>query len=134
MRTERAFAAESRSVPAARKFATAALGTSSDAVRQAVELMVSELATNAIRHVRSPFEVVVEVGAARIRVEVTDHGGGVPTMRCPGPEEPTGRGLRIVDMFSDAWGIDPQGSGKTVWFELSPASAAGDQLLGRVAQ
>ena len=45
-------------------------------------------------------------------------------MRSPGPDEPSGRGLQIVDMLSDSWGVEPEDpSGKTVWFTM-PAAAA----------
>lgn len=136
MKQTRAFAAEPASVTAARRFVVAVLAPTSDDVRQTAELLVSELTTNAVRHVHTGFDLSVEHSRARVRVEVTDHGGGTPTMRCPGPTEPSGRGLRIVDMFAERWGVEhhPAG-GKTVWFTLALAqSAAGDQLLGRVGQ
>ncbi len=87
---------------------------------ESVELMVSELATNCVRHVQTAFELMILRTPEEIRVEVTDHGGGTPMMRSPGPEDPTGRGLRIVDMLSERWGVAHQSlSGKTVWFTLS---------------
>ena len=33
---------------------------------------------------------------------------GTPTMRSPGPDEPSGRGLQIVDMLSESWGVVPE--------------------------
>lgn len=40
----------------------------------------------------------------------------------------TGRGLLLVSAVSDRWGVDPDGEGKTVWFELDlrPSSAEPD--------
>lgn len=136
MRKTRAFAAEPVSVTAARRFVVGVLAPTSEEVRQAAELMVSELATNAVRHVHSDFDVSVECGRAGVRVEVTDHGGGTPAMRCPAPTEPSGRGLRIVDMFAERWGVEHHSAGgKTVWFTLAVArSAADDQLLGRIGE
>ena len=126
MRAERTFRAEPRSVPAARRFAIQALGDTTFDVRQSIELMVSELATNGVRHGRTSFDLVVERTTDEIRIEVTDRGGGRPTMRFPGPDEPTGRGLQIVEMLSDEWGVEEDpGSGKTVWFTLSAPSVAG---------
>lgn len=94
-------------------------------VRQAVELMVSELATNSVRHAQTSFELMVHNALDEIRVEVTDRGGGTPTMRSPGPSDPTGRGLRIVDMLADRWGVDEdEAGGKTVWFTLAAATTA----------
>ncbi len=120
MTRARTFAADRQSVPDARRFASQALADSPREVREAVELMVSELATNCIRHVNTAFRVSIRRVQGELRVEVTDHGGGVPAMRSPGPDDPTGRGLRIVDMLSDRWGVaDPGAGGKTVWFTLT---------------
>ncbi len=120
MTRAQAFPAERQSVPAARRFATEAISDSPPEVRHAVELMVSELATNCIRHVGSSFHLSIDRTPEQIRVEVTDQGGGTPTMRSPGPDEPTGRGLRIVDMLSERWGIEAQRpAGKTVWFTVA---------------
>jgi anti-sigma regulatory factor (Ser/Thr protein kinase) len=117
-----AFPAERQSVPAARRFATEAISDSPPDVRHAVELMVSELATNCILHVGSSFYLSIRRTAGEIRVEVSDQGGGTPAMRSPGPDEPTGRGLRIVDMLSERWGVKAQPpAGKTVWFTVAVA-------------
>jgi anti-sigma regulatory factor (Ser/Thr protein kinase) len=132
------FAAEPHSVRAARRFATEALAGSAADVRESVELMVSELATNGIRHGQTSFRLVIETTPREIRVEVTDGGAGTPQMRFPGPDEPTGRGLRIVDMLSERWGVERDSQkGKTVWFTLSVAaeqSAIGDAASGGAGQ
>jgi anti-sigma regulatory factor (Ser/Thr protein kinase) len=119
MRQMRTFPAVPRSVHAARRFAVDALDGTAAPALEAVELMVSELATNCIRHERAGFAVTVVRSGREIRVEVTDSGSGTPTMRSPGPDEPSGRGLQIVDMLSERWGVQPKApSGKTVWFTL----------------
>jgi anti-sigma regulatory factor (Ser/Thr protein kinase) len=88
------------------------------------ELLVSEVVTNSIRHALAGGWVSVARGDGRVRVEVTDTGGGIPTPRQAEPHEPTGRGLAIVDALADRWGVnEPSGQGKTVWFELSTARA-----------
>jgi serine/threonine-protein kinase RsbW len=106
------------SVPAARRFAEKALGPASGAVRDQVLLMVSELATNAVKHARSDFELAVQVDGASVWVEVRDFGGGHPTRRNPPPTEPTGRGLLIVQGMADTWGVDEHAGGKAVWFTI----------------
>ena len=119
MRRMRTFRADPRSVHAARRFAVDALDGTPAPALEAVELMVSELATNCIRHEQASFDVTVVRSGREIRVEVTDSGNGSPIMRSPGPEEPSGRGLQIVDMLSERWGVQPKTpSGKTVWFTL----------------
>jgi anti-sigma regulatory factor (Ser/Thr protein kinase) len=124
MRRMRTFPAIPQSVHAARRFATDTLSGNPPSTLEAVELMVSELATNCIRHERTSFHITILGSAQDIRVEVTDSGSGTPTMRSPGPDEPSGRGLQIVDMLSDTWGVEPEHpSGKTVWFTM-PAAVA----------
>lgn len=94
---------------------------------EAVELMVSELATNCIRHTDSGFELTITRTGGDIRVEATDGAGGTPEMRSPKPTDPSGRGLKIIDMLSVEWGVDHRSeTGKTVWFivpDTAPASA-----------
>ena len=125
MRRTRSFPAVAKSVHAARRFTVDALAGSSPDVLEAVELMVSELATNCIRHEGAAFRLAVTRADGEIRVEVTDAGSGTPTMRTPRPEEPSGRGLRIVEMLSERWGVQPEDpSGKTVWFAMAASSAA----------
>ena len=130
MKETRTFPAEAQSVPAARRWATRLLAESGPEVLQAAELMVSELATNCIRHGNTRFDLTIQRTSNEIRVEVTDHGGGTPAMRSPGPDEPTGRGLLIVDALSDKWGVEKLVRGKTVWFTLTigpSGRAAGDE-------
>jgi anti-sigma regulatory factor (Ser/Thr protein kinase) len=122
MRHMLTFPAVPQSVHAARLFATETLSAQPASTVEAVELMVSELATNCIRHERTSFHITILDSPQEIRVEVTDSGSGSPIMRSPGPDEPSGRGLQIVDMLSDSWGVEPEHpSGKTVWFTV-PAS------------
>jgi two-component sensor histidine kinase len=123
MRQTRSFSADPKSAAAARRFALGAMeGTAPNAV-QAIELMVSELATNCIRHTGTGFEMSIARSGREIRVEVSDQAGGVPTKRSPGLEEPTGRGLQIVELLSEEWGVElaPEG-GKTVWFTVAAPS------------
>jgi anti-sigma regulatory factor (Ser/Thr protein kinase) len=124
----RTFPHKPESVPAARRFATSTLRDVSADTLEAVELMVSELATNCIRHTDSGFRLTITRAGGDIRVEATDRAGGRPEMRSPRPTDPSGRGLKIIDMLSAEWGVD-QGAaaGKTVWFtvpDTAPASAA----------
>lgn len=116
----RTFPPDRRSVTEARRFASQMLDGTPHDVREAVELMVSELATNCVRHVRQQFELSIRHTRDEIRVEVSDPGSGTPRMRSPGPSDPTGRGLRIVDMLSDEWGVTPSApTGKKVWFRVA---------------
>ncbi len=55
---------------------------------------------------------------AGLRVEVTDRSSGVPELQHPTAQEPTGRGLAIVDQLSRWWGVERVAGGTTVWFEV----------------
>ena len=104
MRRSRAFAAEARSVGAARRYVRDVLRHHPPAHVDAVELMVSELATNSVKHAHSDFKVSIDDAGGEIRVEVRDTGRGQPVLRSPAPLEPSGRGLRIVEALARAWG------------------------------
>jgi anti-sigma regulatory factor (Ser/Thr protein kinase) len=126
------FAHTPESVTLARRFANEVLHAAPRDAREKVTLMISELATNCIRHTNSGFELTILCSEEEIRVEAADTGGGEPTMRNPGPTDPDGRGLQIVDIFASSWGIDrPPGGGKTVWFELATEAPA--QVQGATA-
>ena len=108
------------SVAAARRFALRVLQDLSGEVTEAIQLMVSELATNCVRHAESSFDISIARSKEQIRVEATDHAGGEPQLLSPAPSDPHGRGLLIVDMLSADWGIrQREGTGKTVWFTVS---------------
>jgi anti-sigma regulatory factor (Ser/Thr protein kinase) len=109
----------------ARHFATSTLhdwnfGQLADSVR----LIVSELTTNALVHgAGETLTVTLSHAAPRLRVAVTDHGGGIPVPRIPRDDEESGRGLLIVGALSAAWGMVSESGGKTVWAEVPLAHA-----------
>lgn len=120
MRAGRTFSADPASVPAARRFALDNLDYLPDGAKEAVRLMVSELATNALLYARTDFTVVVDATEDEVQVSVTDRGAGTPEVQSPDPEELHGRGLLIVQEFAHDWGVTPAAgrTGKTVWFRL----------------
>lgn len=119
MKQSRSFHHAPESVTAERRFAREILQAAPAEARDLVELMVSELASNCVRHTDSGFELTISESGREIRVEATDRGSGEPRMRTPGPTDPDGRGLQIIDMLSAAWGVERlSGRGKTVWLTL----------------
>lgn len=125
MNETRSLAHAPESVPVARRFATDLLaGTVGSDALEAIQLMVSELATNCIRHTDSGFDLTIVRGSDRVRVEATDQGSGEPRKQSPKPTDPTGRGLQIIDMLSTEWGYEQGREVKTVWFTLRTPSAA----------
>ncbi|MYS57056.1 SpoIIE family protein phosphatase, partial [Streptomyces sp. SID6013] len=83
------------------------------------ELMVSELVTNAVRHAHArPVELRL-VRADTLLCEVDDDDHDLPALKSAGPEDETGRGLRVVSTLAREWGASRTNAGKTVWFELT---------------
>jgi hypothetical protein len=101
----------------ARALVRCCLSDASPELRAKAELIVSELATNAIRHARTPFLVRL-LGRATVRVEVADGRRDPPVPRRPIGGEADGRGLVIVEAEADRWGFDQFAGGKVVWAEL----------------
>lgn len=109
------------SVPAARHFVTEQLRSwGLDDVAMTAELCVSELVTNAALHAKTAFTVLIEPAVdGTIRIEVRDGSTRTPRLRQQGGDSTTGRGLRILDELSLAWGVDLlEGGGKSVWVLL----------------
>ncbi len=121
-RVSRRFPAAAASVGRARRFLLEALPACSGDGADALTLMLSELATNAVQHATTEFEVsvVVDPGRRLVRVEVGDAAGGYPAPQDPVADAPRGRGLHIVQALADAWGVEKRRDrpGKTVWFSL----------------
>jgi anti-sigma regulatory factor (Ser/Thr protein kinase) len=86
-----------------------------------VVLLATELATNALMHARTPFEVAIDVDDRQVRVGVRDTDPTLPNVVDRGERAVGGRGLRMVDTAARAWGVDPSGTGKRVWFTVDRA-------------
>lgn len=94
-----------------------------------VELIVSELATNSVRHAGcdESGEIVMEAAVDHgcIRVQLCDHGHGFgdELPAATPPEQAGGHGLVLLDRLSDRWGTQRNG-GFCVWFEVERARSA----------
>jgi anti-sigma regulatory factor (Ser/Thr protein kinase) len=121
----------SRRFPAERDAPRAARGFVGDVLRrwghrgtllQDSQLVVSELATNAVVHARSAFSVVARREGSGVRLSVHDFSTAEPVLRfTPDVLAPSGgRGLRLVADITSEWGVEATGAGKTVWAELRP--------------
>ncbi|MFD0478218.1 ATP-binding protein [Nonomuraea thailandensis] len=117
------------SVHSARSFTVGALtGWGLGELADNMELVVSELATNALRHglcLDGPGrQRAVQMSLVRrgplVTSAFTDPGSSVPVLRYPGPLDTGGLGLHIVESLSLRWGwsaLAPHG--KIVWAVLS---------------
>src|SRR5690242_14988941 len=68
-----------------------------------VELMVSELVSNAVKASVRPVTLGLEVHHKWLGVVVHDDGPETPVLRNPDPADPHGRGLRIVAVLAESW-------------------------------
>mgnify|MGYP001439335419 CR=1 FL=1 len=91
------------------------------------ELVVSELASNSVRHARPLTDGMIrvkwKVKGPTVEIEVTDGGG--QTIPRPSPRvlwAPGGRGLRIVRSLAHEWGVVEDRPGMTVWAALGGPS------------
>lgn len=98
-------------------------------LRDAAEIVVSELLTNAVLHARraSVRVTVTRMSDNRARVSVVDLSRTRPKRRAAGSTEESGRGLEIVDALSHGqWGVDSTRWGKRVWADLAPEETPGE--------
>jgi anti-sigma regulatory factor (Ser/Thr protein kinase) len=103
----------------ARELARQALGTWGLAeLAETVELLVSELVTNAMRHGAGGIELrLIRTGS--LLCEVRDDGHELPALRHAKVTDEGGRGLQLVAALADRWGTQRTPTGKVVWFEQS---------------
>jgi two-component sensor histidine kinase len=95
------------------------------ALADVVELVVSELVTNALRHGIASDHALAGERGVRLRLlaqapfvmcMVSDPGSEIPVLRDPDVASESGRGLRVVETCSVRWGwhlLDE--GGKIVW-------------------
>lgn len=81
------------------------------------ELLVSELASNALRHGRGEITLRAHLDDDRLLVEVIDEGSGFERALRQRPfEQIGGWGLDIVEEVASRWGVHEETT--HVWFEL----------------
>lgn len=85
-----------------------------------VETAAGETLANAVLHGNGDkVHVLVTTTGRTLRVEVHDEGTGKIGKAATGLTAETGRGMRMVAAFTDKCDITQDGSGTTVWFEVS---------------
>lgn len=117
-----ALPAELTSVRQARLFARDVMREwQCDGLADDVQLGVSELITNAVRHAGTDVVLTLHLGDD-LRVEVRDsHPEFIDRTPRP-PDDPfatSGRGLHIVAAVSSDWGVTTFADGKAVWFTVA---------------
>lgn len=112
-------------IPVARRFVTCTLRAwCRDDLLPDVQLVVTELATNAVVHALSPFQVAVTHAGSTVRIAVADVGEAQPVPGTAAADAIGGRGLALVHSLASRWGVDAGGVGKVVWAEFDGALVA----------
>jgi anti-sigma regulatory factor (Ser/Thr protein kinase) len=114
--------AEPACVSAARAWLTgAATGLIHDDRRGSLELVISEIVTNAVRHGRAGGEILLAATPKPgfLCVQVTDGGAGfAPRPGAMASDENGGYGLFLVERLTRRWGITRENARTRVWFEF----------------
>ncbi|MBQ0965909.1 SpoIIE family protein phosphatase [Streptomyces sp. RK23] len=84
----------------------------------AVELLVSEVVTNAVRYASKPVTLRL-LRTDVLRCEVGDDVPQLPRLRQARATDEGGRGLYLVNRLARRWGATRLSTGKVVWFELN---------------
>ncbi|MGW0910445.1 SpoIIE family protein phosphatase [Streptomyces sp. NPDC002784] len=83
-----------------------------------VELLVSEVVTNAVRYTSRPVTLRL-LRTDVLRCEVGDDVPQLPRLRQARATDEGGRGLYLVNKLARRWGATRLSTGKVVWFELN---------------
>lgn len=118
---------EPGSIPLARRELQRLAHTMDDLTLRNTKLLVSELVTNAVRHVPAgdddEIELTVERVGDHVRVEVADRGPGFePQPRGDLSTASSGWGLHMMSKLAARWGVEVDG-GARVWFEIETTRA-----------
>jgi serine phosphatase RsbU (regulator of sigma subunit)/anti-sigma regulatory factor (Ser/Thr protein kinase) len=94
-------------------------------LRDTVELLVSELVTNAIQHAGGDIRLRLQRDEDGLLCEVCDNTRTPPELQELSATAERGRGILLVKELSRRWGYRRTASGKVVWFTLRLPEAAG---------
>ncbi|MFF8278656.1 SpoIIE family protein phosphatase [Streptomyces lateritius] len=86
-----------------------------------VELLISEVVTNAVRYAERPVTLRL-LRTDVLRCEVGDDSPQLPRQRRARDTDEGGRGLFLVNRLARRWGATRLSGGKVVWFELPTRS------------
>lgn len=83
-----------------------------------VELLISEVVTNAVRYAERPVTLRL-LRTDVLRCEVGDDSPQLPRQRRARDTDEGGRGLFLVNRLARRWGATRLSTGKVVWFEIA---------------
>jgi anti-sigma regulatory factor (Ser/Thr protein kinase) len=121
-------AGDERAPRAARAYVVRQLETSAlpdGVLAEDVVLITSELVTNAVRAGAHWIDLTLRISRRRLELLVADDADGRPVLVEADDDATRGRGLGIVDHWTDAWEVTPRARGKVVtatWGSRTDAS------------
>lgn len=100
------------------------------------ELLVTELATNVVKHVGegTSATLIIERMGERLRLEVHDKSQRVPSLKTVDCDEECGRGLHLLSALAVDWGTILTAVGKAVWCEISIGSGQAYRRIERAVE
>jgi anti-sigma regulatory factor (Ser/Thr protein kinase) len=99
-------------------------GITTDQVVDVVELVVSELTANVVKHAGGRATLRIQRLGDVVRVEVCDaNSAEVPIERPPDVEDVAGRGLLLVSSLASSWGYKRSEGQKCTWAEIDVRAA-----------
>lgn len=124
-RAELSLPPDPRSASSGRAFVRAELlrRGADEAAADTATALISELVTNVVLHAHTRCLVLVEsAGPREVRVSVVDGSPARVRQQAYGLRQSTGRGVRLVAVLSEDWGVVPSTevspAGKSVWFTV----------------
>jgi two-component sensor histidine kinase len=122
----RQFTASRSTARAARQFTiatiTGAIPRAGANVVDDCELVVSELAANAINALANTIDVSIELHHDRIELAITDDADGWPVLQPLDPSATSGRGLQLVAALATSWGVSLAEDRRTIVWALLPCN------------
>lgn len=82
-------------------------------------LVINELLSNAVEHAGTPMELTLSLTDAALLVHVRDESTSVPELQPFDDHSSRGRGLQVVQALAERWSWTVDGTGKTVWAEIT---------------
>lgn len=100
------------------------------------ELLVTELATNVVKHVGegSSATLILEWRGGRLRLEVHDKSQAMPSLKSADCDEECGRGLHLLAALAADWGTVLTAVGKAVWCEISIGAGRACRRIERAVE
>ncbi|MGW7130782.1 ATP-binding protein [Streptomyces bobili] len=100
------------------------------------ELLVTELATNVVKHVGegTSATLILEWRGERLRLEVHDKSTVSPVLTAADCDQECGRGLHLLTSLAMDWGTMLTAAGKAVWCEIGLSAQRGCRRAERAAE